>query len=102
VFINSNSRAGSSRRRYRLTSSAPTVHDASALRLSLAVDTVRFVGEAVAAVIAQTWRAGPDAVDAIDVRYETRRWWSTGGAVAPGAPLVGWRRPEYRRRDTPR
>ena len=37
---------------------------------ALAVGTVRFVGEAVAVVLAQTREQAQDAVDAIDVRYD--------------------------------
>ena len=62
---------------------------ASALRPSLAVDTVRFVGEAVAVVVAQTREQARDAVDAIEVRYETLPMVvDPVAAVAAGAPLV--------------
>jgi carbon-monoxide dehydrogenase large subunit len=62
---------------------------ASAPRPNLAVDTVRFVGEAVAVVIAQTREQARDAVDAIDVRYETLPMVADPvAAVAPAAPLV--------------
>ena len=37
---------------------------------ALAVDTVRYVGEAVAAVVAETREQARDAAEAIDVRYE--------------------------------
>jgi len=43
---------------------------ASPPRHALAVDTVRFVGEAIAAVIAQSAEEARDAAEAIDVRYE--------------------------------
>ena len=43
---------------------------ASPPRHALAVGTVRFVGEAVAVVIAETRAQAQDAVDAIDVRYD--------------------------------
>ena len=43
---------------------------ASPPRHALAVDAVRFVGEAVAAVIAQTPQQARDAAEAIDVRYQ--------------------------------
>src|SRR5262245_39867940 len=43
---------------------------ASPPRHALAVGTVRFVGEAVAAVIADTIAQANDAAEAIDVRYE--------------------------------
>ena len=42
----------------------------SPLHHALAVGTVRFVGEAVAVVLAQTREQAQDAVDAIDVRYD--------------------------------
>jgi carbon-monoxide dehydrogenase large subunit len=43
---------------------------ASPPRHAMAVDTVRFVGEAIAVVIAQTRMQARDATEAIDVRYE--------------------------------
>src|SRR6266576_978231 len=43
---------------------------ASPPRHALAVDTVRFVGEAVAVVLAQTRAQAQDSLDAIDVRYD--------------------------------
>jgi aerobic carbon-monoxide dehydrogenase large subunit len=62
---------------------------ASPPRRALAAETVRFVGEAVAVVIAQTRTQARDAVEAIDVRYETLPAIAeTVQAVAPGAPLV--------------
>ncbi len=62
---------------------------ASPARRALAHETVRFVGEAVAAVVASTRAQARDAAEAIDVRYETLPT-STGStqAVAQGAPLV--------------
>src|ERR1700694_1779008 len=44
---------------------------ASPPRHALAVGTVRFVGEAVAAVIAQSAEQARDAAEAVDVRYDT-------------------------------
>src|SRR5947207_3110153 len=43
---------------------------ASPPRHALAVDTVRFVGEAVAVVLAQTRVQAQDAMEAIDIRYD--------------------------------
>lgn len=62
---------------------------ASPPRCALAVGTVRFVGEAVAAVVADSLAQARDAAEAIDVRYEPLPM-VTGSAhaVAPGAPLV--------------
>ena len=56
---------------------------------ALAVGTVRFVGEAVAAVIAETRVAARDAAEAIDVRYDPLPCVvDLGDALAAGAPLV--------------
>jgi aerobic carbon-monoxide dehydrogenase large subunit len=56
---------------------------------ALAVGTVRFVGEAVAAVIADSIDAARDAAEAIEVRYEPLPMVADLAlAVAPGAPLV--------------
>jgi carbon-monoxide dehydrogenase large subunit len=56
---------------------------------ALAVDAVRFVGEAVAAVVAETREQARDALDAIDVRYEALPMVADlADAIAPGAPLV--------------
>ncbi len=55
----------------------------------LAQDTVRYVGEAVAAVVAESREAARDACEVIDVRYEPLP--AVAGlrdAVAPHAPLV--------------
>ena len=55
----------------------------------LAVGTVRYVGEAVAAVVADTREQARDAAEAIDVRYEPLPMVADlVDAVAPGAPLV--------------
>src|ERR1700681_683048 len=62
---------------------------ASPPRHALAVGTVRFVGEAVAAVIAQSAQQARDAVEAIDVRYDQLPAVTDGAtAVAAGAPQV--------------
>ena len=62
---------------------------ASPPRHALAVDTVRFVGEAIAAVIAQSAEEARDAAEAIDVRYEALPMVADlDDAVAAGAPLV--------------
>jgi carbon-monoxide dehydrogenase large subunit len=56
---------------------------------ALAVDTVRFVGEAVAAVVARTREQARDAAEAIMVDYAPLPMVVTlADAVAPGAPLV--------------
>jgi len=71
---------------FRRGDGSPT---ASPPRHALAVDTVRFVGEAVAAVIAQSSAEAREAADAIDVRYEALAMVSDlDDAVAAGAPLV--------------
>ncbi len=62
---------------------------ASPPRHALAVGTVRFVGEAVAAIIAQSVEQARDAAEAIDVRYEPLPMVTdAAAAVAKGAPLV--------------
>src|SRR5207244_6918961 len=62
---------------------------ASPPRHALAVGTVRFVGEAVAAVIGESAAQARDAAEAIDVRYETLPMVADAvDAVAKGAPLV--------------
>ncbi len=62
---------------------------ASAPRHALAVGTVRFVGEAVAAVIAQDIAQARDALEAVDIRYDALPCVvDAAGAIAPGAPLV--------------
>jgi carbon-monoxide dehydrogenase large subunit len=56
---------------------------------ALAVDCVRFVGEAVAAVVAETKAQARDAAEAIDVRYEPLPVVADlGAALAPDASLV--------------
>lgn len=62
---------------------------ASAERHGLAVDTVRFVGEAVAAVVAQSREAARDAAEAIMVDYEELpAVVDPVQASAPGAPAL--------------
>jgi carbon-monoxide dehydrogenase large subunit len=62
---------------------------ASPPRHALAVGEVRFVGEAVAAVIAGTREQARDAAEALDVRYEPLpQVVDSDAAVAVGAPLV--------------
>jgi carbon-monoxide dehydrogenase large subunit len=62
---------------------------ASPPRHALAVGAVRFVGEAVAAVIAESAAQARDAAEAIDVRYETLPMVAdTVDAIAKDAPLV--------------
>ncbi|MFO1304078.1 MAG: xanthine dehydrogenase family protein molybdopterin-binding subunit [Burkholderiales bacterium] len=56
---------------------------------AMATDTVRFVGEIVAAVLAETREQARDAAEAIDVRYETLPAVATlAAASARNAPLV--------------
>ena len=62
---------------------------ASPPRHALAVGTVRFVGEAVAAVIAESAEQAREAAEAIDVRYESLPMVAdVVDAIARGAPLV--------------
>jgi carbon-monoxide dehydrogenase large subunit len=62
---------------------------ASPPRHALAVDTVRFVGEAVAAVVAETRNQARDAADAIEVRYDVLpAVVDSSAALDPGAPQV--------------
>jgi len=62
---------------------------ASAARHALAVDTVRFVGEAVAAVVAESREAARDAVEAVLVDYdELPAVVDAVRATAPGAPVL--------------
>jgi len=69
----------------RADGSAP----ASAPRCALAVDTVRFVGEPVAAVVARTRGAARDAAEAVLVAYdELPAVTEPAKAVAPGAPVL--------------
>jgi carbon-monoxide dehydrogenase large subunit len=62
---------------------------ASPPRHALAVGAVRFVGEAVASVVAESIAQARDAMEAIDVRYEPLPCVvDADDAVASGAPLV--------------
>lgn len=62
---------------------------ASPPRHMLAIDAVRFVGEPVAAVIAETAREARDAAEAVLVDYEELPMVvDLSGATADGAPLV--------------
>lgn len=62
---------------------------ASPPRHALAVGTVRFVGEAVAAIVARTAAQARDAADAVEVRYEALAATTDPvAATAAGAPLV--------------
>jgi carbon-monoxide dehydrogenase large subunit len=56
---------------------------------ALAVDTVRYCGEAIAAVVAQNRYVAEDATEAIDIEYELREAVADPvQAVAPGSALV--------------
>src|SRR6185436_9389721 len=71
---------------FRRADGSPT---AAPPRHALAVDTVRFVGDAVAAVVADTPAAARDALEAIDVRYDVLPCVvDARAAVAAGAPQV--------------
>ncbi len=71
---------------FRRSDGSPT---ASAPRHALAVGTVRHVGEAVAAVVANSSAEARDALEAIDVRYEPLpSVTELPDATAPAAPLV--------------
>jgi len=62
---------------------------ATALRYALALDTVRFVGEAVAAVVAESREAAKDAAEAVMVDYEELpAVVDPVCATAPGAPVL--------------
>ena len=62
---------------------------ATALRYALALDTVRFVGEAVAAIVAESREAAKDAVEAVVVDYdELPAVVDPVRATAPGAPVL--------------
>jgi carbon-monoxide dehydrogenase large subunit len=55
----------------------------------LAKDRVRYVGDPIALIVAETLDAARDAAEAIDIGYEPLpAATSTAGAVAPGAPPV--------------
>ncbi|MES3012383.1 MAG: molybdopterin cofactor-binding domain-containing protein, partial [Pseudomonadota bacterium] len=62
---------------------------ATALRHALATDTVRFVGEAVVAVVAESREAAKDAAEAVMVDYdELPAVVDPVRATAPGAPVL--------------
>jgi carbon-monoxide dehydrogenase large subunit len=62
---------------------------ATPLRPALADGVVRFVGEAVAAVVAETLEQAKDALEAIEVAYDDLPVvTSLKDAVAPGAPVL--------------
>ena len=62
---------------------------ASPLRPALAVGVARYVGEAVAAVVAESGDAAKDALDLIEVDYEPLpAVVGAAAATAEGAPLV--------------
>ncbi len=62
---------------------------ATPLRPALAVEVVRFVGEAVAAVLAETLDQAKDALEAVVVGYDPLPVVTTlDEATAPGAPLI--------------
>jgi carbon-monoxide dehydrogenase large subunit len=71
---------------FRRVDGSPT---AAPPRYALAVDTVRFVGEAVAAVVAETRAQARDALEAIEVDYEPLPVViDPVAAVGAGSPLV--------------
>jgi aerobic carbon-monoxide dehydrogenase large subunit len=71
---------------FRRADGSPT---AAPPRHALAVDAVRFVGEAVAAVVAETREQAREALDAIEVNYESLPMVvDPVDAVADGSPLV--------------
>ena len=71
---------------FRRPDGSPT---ATPAQHALAVDVVRYVGEAVVAVVAESRSAARDAAEAIDVRYEPLPAVAEiADAIAPGAPLV--------------
>jgi aerobic carbon-monoxide dehydrogenase large subunit len=71
---------------FRRSDGTPT---ASPPRHALAVGTVRFVGEAVAAVVAVDMARARDAMEAVDIRYDALPCVvDATDAIAPGAPLV--------------
>jgi carbon-monoxide dehydrogenase large subunit len=68
---------------------------ATAARRALAHEVVRYVGETVAAVVAQTREAAVDAAEAVMVDYEDLPAVTTlEAALAPGAPALCERAPD--------
>ena len=76
---------------------------ASPLRPALAVEVARYVGEPVAAVVAETADAAKDALDLIEVDYEPLPAVAgVAAATAPGrAATVARRIRQHRRADAP-
>ena len=71
---------------FRRANGAPT---ATPARHALAIDTVRYVGEAVAAIVADTPQAAGDAAERVEVMYEPLpAVVDARAAIAPGAPIV--------------
>ena len=71
---------------FRRADGAPT---ATPARHALATDTVRYVGEAVAAIIGATPQSARDAAERVDVTYDALPAVSDAkAAVAPGAAIV--------------
>jgi len=71
---------------FRRSDGTPT---ASPPRHALAVGTVRFVGEAVAAIVAEDMAQARDAMEAVDIRYDALPCVvDATDAIAPGAPRV--------------
>ena len=71
---------------FRRANGAPT---ATPARHALAIDTVRYVGEAVAAIVADTPQAARDAAERVEVMYEPLpAVVDARAAIAPGAPIV--------------
>jgi carbon-monoxide dehydrogenase large subunit len=71
---------------FRRANGAPT---ATPARHALAIDTVRYVGEAVAAVVADTPQAARDAAERVEVMYEPLpAVVDARAAIAPGSPIV--------------
>src|SRR5882757_7654292 len=61
----------------------------SPIRYALATDKVRHVGEAIAAVVAETLAQGKDAAEAVQVEIEPLpAVTAPSAAAAPGAPLL--------------
>ena len=71
---------------FRRANGAPT---ATPARHALAIDTVRYVGEAVAAIVADTPQAARDAAERVEVMYEPLpAVVDARAAIARGAPIV--------------
>ena len=64
----------------------------------LAVGRVRYVGEGVALVVAESAEAAAEAADLIVVEYEDLPFVTgTAAAVAPGAPVIWEEAPDNKR-----